>query len=142
LGGLTNALSEQTCASNSGDLQRAEAMLTTQAHTLDAIFNKLTQIAINAECIDCLDRYLKFALRAQSQCRSTWEALSAIRHPPVMGYVRQANIANGPQQVNNASTAPNSVSRAGENPTLQNKLLEEKDGERLDPGVACTPSRA
>jgi len=27
---------------------------------------------------------------------------------------------------------PNSAPRAGENPTRQNKLLEEKDGERLD----------
>jgi len=44
-----------------------------------------------------LDRYLKLALRAQSQGRSTWDALATIKRPPVMGYVRQANIANGPQ---------------------------------------------
>jgi len=52
------------------------------------------------------------------------------------------NIANGSQQVNNTSAAPNSAPRAGENSTLQNKLLEEKDGKRLDPRAACTPSRA
>jgi len=115
LGGLTNALSEQTHASSNGDLQRAEAMLTTQAHTLDAIFNNLAQRAINTEHMDNLDRYLKLALRAQSQCRSTWEALATIKYPPTMGYVRQANIANGPQQVNNVSTAPNSAPCAGEN---------------------------
>jgi len=66
-------------------------MLTAQAHTLDAIFNNLEQRAINAEYMDNLDRYLKLALRAQSQCRATWEALSTIKSPPVMGYVRQAN---------------------------------------------------
>jgi len=65
--------------------------------------------------MDNLDRYLKPALQAQSQCRSTWEALATIKHPPVMGYVRQANITNGPQQVNNVSTAPNSDSRAEKN---------------------------
>ena len=141
LGGLIDTLTEQTRASSDGDLKRAEAMLTTQAHTLDAIFNNLARRAINAEYMDNLDRYLKLALRAQSQCRATWEALATIKNPPVMGYVRQANIAHGPQQVNNASNAAAGAPRAGENPNLQNKLLEEKDGERLDPGTACTPGR-
>ena len=58
-----------------------------------------------------------------------------------MGYVRQANIAHGPQQVNNATAASDVAARAGENPNLQNKLLEEKDGQRLDPGTTCTPGR-
>jgi hypothetical protein len=141
LGGLIDSLTEQTRASSDGDLKRAEAMLTTQAHTLDAIFNNLARRAINAEYMDNLDRYLKLALRAQSQCRATWEALATIKNPPVAGYVRQANIAHGPQQVNNASNAPDGAPRAGENPNLQNKLLEEKDGERLDPRTACTPGR-
>ena len=142
LGGLIDSLTEQTRASSDGDLKRAEAMLTTQAHTLDAIFNNLARRAINAEYMDNLDRYLKLALRAQSQCRATWEALATIKNPPVAGYVRQANISHGPQQVNNAPNAPAGAPRAGENPNLQNKLLEENDGERLDPGTACTPGRA
>jgi hypothetical protein len=144
LGGLIDSLTEQTCASSDGDLKRAEAMLTTQAHTLDAIFNNLARrAALNiGEYMDACDKYLKLALRAQSQCRATWEALATIKNPPVMGYVRQANIAHGPQQVNNASAAPGGAPRAGENPNLQNKLLEERYGERLDPGTACTPSRA
>lgn len=110
-------------------------------HTLDAIFNNLARRAINAEYMDNLDRYLKLALRAQSQCRATREALATIKNPPVAGYVRQANIAHGPQQVNNAPNAPAVAPRAGENPNLQNKLLEEKDGERLAPGTTCTPGR-
>ena len=130
--GLIDSLTEQTKASNDGDLSRAEAMLTTQAHTLDAIFNNLAKRAINAEYMDNLDTYLKLALRAQSQCRSTWESLAMIKNPPVMGYVRQANIAHGPQQVNNASTAPEDASRTRENKNPQNKLMEKKDGERLD----------
>ncbi len=47
-----------------------------------------------------------------------------------MGYVKQANIAHGPQQVNNV--APEDASRARENENLQSKLMEKKDGERLD----------
>ena len=37
-------------------LGRGEEMLSAQAHTLDAIFNKLAQRAINAEYLDNLDR--------------------------------------------------------------------------------------
>lgn len=59
LGGLIDSLTEQTRASSDGDLKRAEAMLTTQGHTLDAIFNNLARRAINAEYMDNLDRYLK-----------------------------------------------------------------------------------
>jgi hypothetical protein len=139
---LVDALGEQTTAVAKGDLKRAESMLTTQAHTLDAIFNNLARRAINAEYMDILDRYLKLALRAQSQCRATWEALATIKNPTVMGYVRQANIAHGPQQVNNASASPDGAPRAGENPNLQNKLLEEKYGERLDTGTTGAPGRA
>ena len=138
LNGLIDALTEQTEASNDGNSSRAEAMLTTQAHTLDAIFNNLAKRAITADYMANLDIYLKLALRAQSQCRATWEALSAIKNPPVMGYVRQANIANGPQQVNNAPDA----SRARENQNQQNKQLEEKDGERLDTGTTGKTSEA
>jgi hypothetical protein len=140
---LIDVLGEQASAVAKGDLKRGEAMLTAQAHTLDAIFSNLARRAINAEYLDSFDRYLKLALRAQSQCRATWEALATIKNPPVMGYVRQANIAQGPQQVNNASPAPNNTApRAGKNPNLQNKLLEETDGERLDTGAACTPGQA
>ena len=83
LSGLIAALTEQTKASNDGDMGRAEAMLTTQAHTLDAIFNNLATRAIKAEYMNDLDTYLKLALWAQSQCKATWETLSAIKNPPV-----------------------------------------------------------
>ena len=66
---LIEALLEQTKASNNGELSRAEAMMTTQAHTLDAIFNNLARRAINADYLNQVDTYLKLALRAQSQCR-------------------------------------------------------------------------
>ena len=110
-------------------------MLTAQAHTLDAIFNNLSRRAINAEYMDSLDRYLKLALRAQSQCRATWEALTAIKNPPMMGYVRQANIAHGHQQVNNTPSTTRESPRARENGIPPNELLEQKDGQRLDFGA-------
>ena len=138
--GLIATLTEQTKASNDGDLTRAEAMLTTQAHTLDAIFNNLATRAIKAEYMKNLDTYLKLALRAQSQCRATWEALGAIKNPPVMGYVRQANIAHGTQQVNNGTT--DDKPRTRENQNQENELLEQKDDERLDTKTPSTAGQA
>jgi hypothetical protein len=56
-----------------------------------------------------------------------------------MGYVRQANIAHGPQQVNNSTSDD---SRAQGNQNQQNELLEKKDGERLDTGTTSPTSQA
>ena len=139
--GLIVGLTEQTNQVIGNDLGRAEAMLTAQAHTLDAIFNKLAQqAALNmCEYVGACDIYLKLALRAQSQCRSTWEAVSAIKNPPQATFVKQANIAHGHQQVNNAPASETSRTRT-ENKKTQNELLEKTDGERLDTRKASTAS--
>ena len=142
LSGLIDGLTAQTKAATEGDLGRGEAMLAAQAHTLDAIFNNLARRAINAEYMDNFDRYLKLALRAQSQCRATWEALATMKNPPMIGYVGQANIAHGPQQVNNAPSTADDASRAPENADLQSKLLKERDDERLDIGAASAAGQA
>lgn len=89
--------------------ERVEDMLIAQAHVLDAIFNNLSQRAaanMAEGYLQATETYLKLALRAQSQARSTWEALANIQNPPVMGYVRQANIAHN-QQVNNFQETEN-----------------------------------
>ena len=132
LADLVSVLDEQADASKNGDSERAEAMLTAQAHTLDAIFNTLARKANSAELLSQFETYLKLALRAQSQSRAPWEALSTIKHPPMANYVGQANITSGPQQVNNSPVR-------GENRKPQNELLEQQHGnEWLDPGAAST----
>lgn len=140
LPGLIDALTTQTEAANDGDLGRGEAMLAAQAHTLDAIFNNLARRAINSEYLEKLSTYLKLALRAQAQCRAAWESLAAIKNPPVMGYVRQANIAHGPQQVNNSSVGATPAAEEPQN--WPNKLLEKGDDERLDTGAPETSGGA
>jgi hypothetical protein len=55
------------------------------------------------EYIKAADTYLRLALKAQSQCRATLETLATIKNPPIV-YARQANIANGPQQINNGDS--------------------------------------
>ena len=82
---------------------------------------------------------MRIALKAQSQCRATLETLAQIKNPPVV-FARQANIAQGPQQVNNGMTpAGEPRAGAGETEKPQNKLLEAQHGERVDfgaPGAA------
>jgi hypothetical protein len=120
----------------SGDLSRGEEMLTAQAATLDALFHHLTRVAIGNRDIEYGDRILKLAFRAQAQCRSTWEAISAVQNPPQASFVRQEigqqNIANGPQQVNNGT--PSGATRGGKNQKLKSKLLEDHDVEWMDTG--------
>jgi hypothetical protein len=129
---LVNELGKQCLSVRGGNLARAESLLTTQAHTLDAIFNELARRAAAnmGEYINATDRYLRLALKAQSQCRATLETLANIKNPPVI-YAKQANIANGPQQVNNGIPAPASV----ENVIEPNKLLEQQHEQRLDTGT-------
>lgn len=79
-------------------------------------------------------RYLRLALKAQSQRRATLETLATIKNPPVI-YAKQANIANGPQQVNNG-TMP--APAGWENSIEPNKLLEQQHEQRLDTGTQGT----
>jgi phosphohistidine phosphatase SixA len=130
---LVNELGKQCVSVRDGNLARAESLLTTHAHTLDAIFNDLARrAALNmGEYINAAERYLRLALKAQSQCRATLETLATIKNPPVI-YARQANITNGPQQINNGT----SPAHAGEKTSIEpNKLLEQQNEQRLDTGT-------
>ena len=129
---MVDELGRQNERVRDGDLSRADSLLMTQAHTLDAIFNELARrAALNmGEYINATDRYLRLALKAQSQCRATLETLAAIKNPPVI-YAKQANISNGPQQVNNGIPAP----AHGDTSIEPNKLLEHEHGQRLDTGT-------
>jgi hypothetical protein len=103
--------------------------------TLDSIFNEMARrAALNmGEHLAATETYLKMALKAQSQCRSTLETLAEVKAPRVATFIKQANIANQ-QQVNNGSagTGGNESHPRGENIIQSNELLEAHHGERLD----------
>ena len=121
-----------------GDLSDMEAMLVSQANTLDVIFNQLARKAANCEYIQNMEVNLRLALKAQAQCRSTVEALAEIKNPRAVIFAKQANMANQ-QQVNNGIAPP---SRArGRNQDQSNELLEHRDGEWLDTGTAGEAGR-
>lgn len=98
-------LRDQATAVQSGDLSHAEAMLINQASSLQALFVRLSERAMEQTHMPNLEGFMRLALRAQSQCRATLEALATIKNPPIV-YAKQANFAAGHQQVNNGIPAP------------------------------------
>jgi hypothetical protein len=132
---LVSHLFDQCEAANKGELGRVEALLMAQAHTLDAIFNNLARKAIRCEYLNHLEAYLRLGLKAQSQSRATLETLAALKNPRPIAFVGQANIAHGPQQVNNSKAHRKNTSRALNSGKAPNKLLEIQNDERLDTGT-------
>lgn len=133
-----DALATQIKDIQGGNLAGAERTLVAQANTLDAIFNELARrAALNmGEYLAATETYLRLALKAQSQCRTTLETLAAIKNPPMV-FARQANISAGHQQINNGVPAP---PRAREIESEQTKL--SGGGNELLPntsasGLAC-----
>jgi len=92
---------------------QVERMLFGQAAALQSLFVRLTEGALGAETVPNYDLKFRYALRAQSQCRATLETLAAIENPPVV-FARQANVAHGPQQVNNGLARAEDVSSPNE----------------------------
>lgn len=98
-------LAKQTGEAQKGSTKNAEAMLYGQASTLHAVFTALLRRAAREDRLPQFQVAMSMALKAQAQSRATLEALAAIKNPSQVAFVKQANIANGPQQVNNAPQA-------------------------------------
>ena len=118
-----------------GDFGRVERMLANQMLTLDMLFNNLAQWSGRQETFKGIEVLMRLALKAQAQARATAETLAVIKNP--MPYIQQANIAHGPQQVNNGT--PTS---AGKNQSPPNELLEHQHGNTLDIGAQAAAGRA
>lgn len=120
----------------SGNLSSIERLLTAQLLVLNAMFNNLAQRGARQDSMKNFEALTRLALKAQSQARATAESLALIKNPTP--YIRQANIANGPQQINNGVN----IARAGKKFFAPNELMEKKqDGEWLDAGATSPPGR-
>lgn len=137
---------DKAAAIRSGDLSEAEATLAAQAVALDAIFHEMARrAALNmGQHLSATETYMRLALKAQSQSRTTLQTLAEMKTPRPVAFVKQANIAHGPQQVNNG-IPPDRVSdaRAGNSEIEQTKLLGASSyGEWLDTGAAGAAGRS
>lgn len=145
---MVSSLHAQGRAVVGGDLASAECLLIAQVASLNAIYGELARrAALNiGEHLEASERYMRLALKAQGQCRATLETLAAIKNPPVV-FAKQANIAHGPQQVNNGVAPPaqcNPASAAparGENEGGQTKLLEGEKHGGMDAGATAATAR-
>lgn len=131
---------------NSGDLSNLEAMLLTQATALQTMFTSLARRAAHQEQLKHYGVFMGLALKAQAQSRATISALVDLKFPRQATFIQQANVANGPQQVNNGA-GPAAVSGSlgaheKEIKTDHPELLEQQHGQRLDTGATSTTSRA
>ena len=105
-------LKAQATAIQSGDLSLFDAMLVNQAVALQSLFADLAVKASGTKSPENYEIQLKLALRAQNQSRATIQTLLESRNPRVF-INHQANVSNGPQQVNNPLTHTGAQARAG-----------------------------
>jgi hypothetical protein len=142
LGALTASLQGSMKKANAGDLADLEGMLIGQATALQTIFVSLARRAQVQPLQKHFEAFLGLALKAQAQSRATISALVELKCPRPATFVKQANIANGPQQVNNATASPaHAENQRGE----QNELLEVQHGQPggwVDTREAQAPERS
>jgi hypothetical protein len=129
-------------AVQAGDLSGLEATLASQAIALDAIFNEMARrTAVNmGEHLGAAETYLRLGLKAQAQCRATAQTLFEMKNPQPIAFVKQANISNGPQQVNNV-VVKQPPTRAGISADQSNELLGLNHEQRLDIGATGAAGR-
>lgn len=138
---LVDELGKQALTVREGCMDRPEAMLVAQAHALDAIFTAMSHKAamnMSAGYLPATETYLRMALKAQSQCRATLEALSEIKNPRAPTFIKQQNVAQQ-QQVNNGSSKPAPAHEKDITPS--NELLGVSHDERMDSRTAGTTGR-
>lgn len=115
----------------SGDLTKVEEMLLSQAVALEMMFVSMARRAKVQEQLLQYETHMRFALKAQNQSRATLQALVQLKQPSQTTFVKQANIAQGLQQVNNLAekniTPQNELLR-GSNAQLDNRATTETKG--------------
>jgi hypothetical protein len=116
-------MTEKVVKVKAGDLTDVETTLVAQAMALDAVFNEMARRAPAnmGEYLNATETYLRLGLKAQAQCRATLQTLAEIKNPQPVTFVRQANIANGPQQVNNGTPPREARSARAGNPDMSVK---------------------
>ncbi len=131
---MVDGLRETVKDVKGGDLSNLEGMLVCQATALQTMFTSLARRAERQEHLKQFNTFMVLALKAQAQSRATISALVELKHPKQATFVQQANIAHGPQQVNNGQPPRGTPAptHAEETKTHPPELLEEHHGERLD----------
>lgn len=88
-----------------GDLSDMESLLVAQAVSLHVMFTRMSLLASVAKADQQMRELLTLAMKVQSNCRATISAIGDLKFPRQVTFAKQANIAHGPQQVNQHVTS-------------------------------------
>ena len=99
---MVMALQSQVDEVQKGDMEHMESRLGSQCVTLNSIVAEMARrAALNMNNnLQATESYMRMALKAQNQARSTLETLFALKNPTLV-IAKQANFTTGHQQVNN-----------------------------------------
>jgi hypothetical protein len=103
VGHLHGSLSQMSSDLLDGDVSQLERMLLNQALTLEVIFHATIQKSAVQQNPVRSDALMVLALKAQSNSRATIAALTDLKYPRQVSFVRQTNVSQGAQQVNNGA---------------------------------------
>jgi hypothetical protein len=133
-----SALREKVDQLKADNLSNIEETLAAQAITLNSIFNEMAlRAAANmGNNIQLTETYLRMALKAQAQSRSTMETLAEVKFPKSPTFVKQQNnayqqqINNEYPSVNNHATPnmPIDVNHAHEKNNFQKRTIGIENG--------------
>jgi hypothetical protein len=140
LADLADVLRMQSKKVIDGDLSSMEAMLVGQAVALQSIFTSLVRRAQVQTQQRHLEAFLGLGLKAQAQSRATIQALAELKFPKQVAFVRQTNVAHGPQQVN-ATIEAGAAPRTRKIRPAQTELKARPDGSTtMDAAAAAAAS--
>lgn len=96
----TKIVTEQCARTRGGNMGLPSDILTAQAMTLDAVFTEMLKRAGSniGQYPEAAERYMRMAMKAQAQCRTSIEALSKM-HQPREQVVRHVHVYEGGQAV-------------------------------------------
>ena len=134
-----SALTEKISTIQDGDMKPIEAMLIGQAQALQTMFVSLGRQAVIKTGLQQYTAFMNLALKAQSQSRATIQALIELKYPKQTNFVKQANIANGHQQINNTNST-RAPAHAREIDNQPNELLSEMNNATMDTSGTATTS--
>ena len=139
---VASVLREKITIIQNGDMQPIEAMLIGQAQALQTMFVSLGRQAASKTSLPQCTAFMNLALKAQSQSRATIQALVELKYPKQATFVKQANIAGGHQQINNAtSTHAHTPAHAKAIENQPNELLSEMNHATLDSSRTAATSQ-
>lgn len=116
-----------------GNITEIEAMLMTQAQTLNILFHMTLTRIPDLNMINQIQVFSDIALKAQNQARKTLAVLAEIKHPRRTTFIKQQNNALN-QQINNHPQSE----EIKKNKKVANELVAEVTHEKMDIGTTFT----